>query len=166
MSKNNMFDDARPVARTEGMIVEELDGEVIIYDTERNKAHALNPLAARIWKHCDGERTVTDFTGLFAVETPDDAVVNCLLQLERLHLLNAGSLGAGDVRVLSRRQLLRKVAIGAAAAAVVLPLVTTIVAPSAQATASCQGLNASCDPETKPCCQGLTCVSTKCANVS
>jgi hypothetical protein len=157
MSKNSMIEEARPVARTEGLIVEELDGDVVIYDTESNKAHALNPLAARIWKHCDGERSVTDLTGLFAAETPEDAVVNCLSQLERLHLLNAGSIGAGVGGVLSRRQLLRKVAIGAAVATVVLPLVTSIVAPSAQAAASCQTLNASCIPGVKPCCPGLTC---------
>lgn len=155
MSKNNVIDEARPVARTEGLIVEEVDGDVVLYDTERNKAHALNPLAARIWKHCDGERTVTDLTDLLAADTPNDAVVNCLSQLERLHLLDAGSLGNVEGRVLSRRHLLRKVAIGAAAAAVVLPMVTSIVAPSAQAAASCQGVNADCT--TKPCCPGLTC---------
>ena len=163
MSKENVFDDACPTARTEAMIVEELDGELIIYDTERNKAHALNPLATRIWKHCDGKRSVTDLTGLFAAETPDDAVMNCLLQLERLHLLNAGSLGTADGRALSRRQLLRKVAIGAAAAVVVMPIVTSIVAPSAEAAASCQALNADCTGG-KPCCPGLTCslATSKC----
>ena len=157
MSKNSMLDEARPVARTEGLIVEELDGDLVIYDTERNKAHALNPLAARIWKHCDGERTVTDLAGLFAADTSDDAVVNCLSQLVRLHLLNSGSLGTGDGMVLSRRHLLRKVAIGAAAAAVVLPMVTSIVAPSAQAAASCQVLNADCNTPQKFCCPGLVC---------
>ena len=160
MSNNSMIEEARPVARTEGLIVEEIDGDVVIYDTERNKAHALNPLAARIWKHCDGERTVTDLTDLFAADTPDDAVVNCLSQLERLHLLNAGSLRTGDGRVLSRRHLLRKVAIGAAAAAVVLPMVTSIVAPSAQAAASCQTLNADCNTPQKVCCPGLACNPT------
>jgi hypothetical protein len=165
MSKNNGFDDARPVARTEAMIVEELEGDLIIYDTASNKAHALNPLAARIWKHCDGERTVSDLTALFAAETPADAVANCLSQLERLRLLNAGSLGSADVGVLSRRQLLRKVAIGAAATAVMVPIVTSILAPSAMATASCQALNATCSGG-KPCCPPLVCSATtgKCIN--
>src|SRR5260370_31529334 len=166
MSNNSMIEEARPVARTEGLIVEELDGDVVIYDTERNKAHALNPLAARIWKHCDGERTATDLTGLFAADTSDDAVANCLSQLERLHLLNAGSLGAGDRMVLSRRHLLRKVAIGAAAAAVVLPMVTSIVAPSAQAAASCQGLTADCNTPQQMCCSPLVCnpTNSQCVN--
>jgi len=159
VSRNKLFDDARPIARTEDVIVEGLDDDVIIYDTENNQAHALNPLAARIWKHCDGEHTVADLAGLFAAETPYDAVVNCLLHLDSLHLLNPGSLGMVDGKVLSRRQLLRKVAIGAAAAAIAVPMVTSIVAPRADAAASCQALNASCSAS-KPCCAGCTCNAT------
>jgi len=159
VSRNKLFDDARPVARTEDVIVEGLDDDVIIYDTENNQAHALNPLAARIWKHCDGEHTVADLAGLFAAETPYDAVVNCLSHLYRLNLLNPGSLGMVDGKVLSRRQLLRKVAIGAAAAAIAVPMVTSIVAPRADAAASCQALNASCSAS-KPCCAGCTCNAT------
>ena len=165
MSKDIKFDDTRPVARTEEIIVEELDSDLIIYDTKSNRAHALNPLAARIWKHCDGQRTVSDLKDLFAAETPDNAVVNCLLQLKRLHLLNPGSIVSGDLTALSRRQLLRKVAIGAAAAAVMVPMVTSILAPSAMATASCQAINATCTGG-KPCCPPLVCSATtgKCIN--
>ena len=162
MSGNKLFDVARPVARTEDIIVEGLDDDVIIYDTENNKAHALNPLAARIWKRCDGEHTVADLAGLFAAETPYDAVVNCLSQLDRLNLLSPGSLGIIDTKVLSRRQMLRKVAVGAAAAAIMVPMVTSIVAPSAQAAASCLPPNATCvNGSGKPCCSG-TCTANKC----
>lgn len=165
MSRNNSFDNARPVARTDAMIVEELDGDLIIYDTASNKAHALNPLAARIWKLCDGRHSVSELADMFAAETPDGAVVNCLAQLERLHLLNDGSLGGFESAVLSRRQLLRKVAIGTAAAAVMVPMVTSILAPNAMATASCQALNADCTGG-KPCCAPLVCSATtgKCIN--
>jgi len=136
------------------MIVEELDGDVIVYDTERNRAHALNRLAARIWKQCDGERTVSDLTSLLAVETTADVVVNCLLQLERLHLLSAGSLAIDEARTLSRRQLLRGASIGGAAV-VLLPMVTSILAPSVEASSSCVGSNVDC--RTKPCCPPLLC---------
>jgi len=36
--------------------VKQADGEVLIYDLERNKAHCLNNTAARVWQYCDGER--------------------------------------------------------------------------------------------------------------
>jgi hypothetical protein len=155
MSKSNThFRDARPIARSEGLIVEELDGDLIVYDTERNRAHTLNRVAARIWKQCDGERTVSDLTGLFAAETPDDVTMNYLSQLERLHLLNAGSLAIGEARNLSRRQLLRRASIGGAAV-VLLPMVTSILAPSAEASSSCAGSNVDC--RTKFCCPPLVC---------
>jgi hypothetical protein len=155
MSKTNInLNGARPVARTEGMLIEELDGDMIVYDSERNQAHALNRLAAQIWKQCDGERTASDLARLFAAETPADAVTNCLSQLERLHLLNAGSLASEDSRRLSRRQLLREASI-AGAAVVLLPMVTSIVAPSAEASSSCAGSNVDC--RTKFCCPPLEC---------
>jgi len=45
-----------PQARRSGLMLEQADGEVLIYDLERNKAHCLNNTAARVWQYCDGER--------------------------------------------------------------------------------------------------------------
>ena len=47
-----------PRARKSGLIVKEVDGEVLIYDQKTNKAHCLNPTAAKVWKYCDGEMTL------------------------------------------------------------------------------------------------------------
>src|SRR5437016_4477048 len=46
-----------PRARTEGLVVEELTDEVLVYDLQRHKAHCLNLTAAAIWKQCDGRST-------------------------------------------------------------------------------------------------------------
>ena len=48
-----------PQARTSGLIVKEVDGEILIYDRETNKAHCLNQTAAKVWEHCDGKTTVS-----------------------------------------------------------------------------------------------------------
>jgi hypothetical protein len=34
-----------PLARSEGLIIEELDGELLVYDSESNLAHALGMAA-------------------------------------------------------------------------------------------------------------------------
>src|SRR5690349_6198802 len=49
-----------PVARREGLLVETLPDEVLVYDLDRKKAHCLNQTAALIWQHCDGRRDVAE----------------------------------------------------------------------------------------------------------
>ena len=53
-------DQIVPRARKAGLIVKNLNDEVLVYDLERNKAHSLNSSAAFIWKKCNGRRTVGD----------------------------------------------------------------------------------------------------------
>ena len=45
-----------PVARTESLIVKEVDGETLVYDLTTDKAHCLNDTATRVWKNCDGRK--------------------------------------------------------------------------------------------------------------
>ena len=47
-----------PLARRQGIVIKEVDNEVLIYDLERDKAHCLNPSAAAIWRRCDGKTTM------------------------------------------------------------------------------------------------------------
>jgi hypothetical protein len=139
--QGKLIEEARPLARKDGLVIEELDDEILIYDTERDKAHCLNAAAARIWKHCDGKHTVEDIKHTFAADVPIEAtremVSDCVLRFNRVHLLERDSLPFRGDAVLSRRKLLRKVGIGAAATAIVLPLITSIVAPPPAAAASC-----------------------------
>jgi hypothetical protein len=136
-----LIDAARPLARKDGLVIEELDGETLIYDTERDKAHCLNSAAAQIWRHCDGRHTLADIRDDFAddmpIEVAQEVVSDCVLRLSRARLLEEDSLPSKGNLVLSRRNLLRKIGIGAASAAIVLPLVTSIVAPTPAAAASC-----------------------------
>jgi hypothetical protein len=131
----------RPLARSEGLIVEELEGECLVYDTATDKAHCLNPSAATIWKHCDGMQTVGELETLVADPAHSKAapslVSYCLGQLERAHLLVKSERAMDFEMRTSRRELLSKMGIGLAAAAVVVPLVISITAPSASAALSC-----------------------------
>jgi len=47
-----------PRARREGLVIQELPDEVLVYDRERDKAHCLNQTAALVWGYCDGRTTV------------------------------------------------------------------------------------------------------------
>jgi hypothetical protein len=149
-----------PQARRDGLVVEELPDEVLIYDTERHKAHCLNPTAALVWKCCDGRNSVGEISRLLETElhTPasEDVVWHALEHLSRRHLLQARVERPASVGRLTRREMLRRVGTAAGVA-----LVTTIAAPYAAQAAStkCLGAGEICFQDVD-CCSGLRCLGT------
>ena|ERR1700682_5805620 len=77
--------------RKDGLVIEELPDEVLVYDLKRDKAHCLNPIAALVWRHRDGETSMAEMIEVLSAElkTPvDEKLVWCALdQLEKSHLL-------------------------------------------------------------------------------
>lgn len=112
-----------PKARLADLLIEDLGEELVLFDTRRNEAHALDAGASAVWRACDGRRSpaqIAEHCGL------DETVVE--LTLPRLA---ACDLLANAV---SRRTMLRRVAL--TGAVVGLPLVTSIAVPNAAAAAS------------------------------
>ena len=119
-----------PQARKEGLIIRVLGEETLVYDLERDRAHCLNRLAALIWRRCDGKTTVADLMRLLQDELPasgkEDLILSALNQLSRAHLLQEKLKNREETSRLSRREVMRKLG---RAAAISLPLVTSITAP-------------------------------------
>lgn len=143
-----------PQARTDHLVIRELDDETLVYDTERDKAHCLNQTAALIWQQCDGKTTATQAARALGKELDTsvdaDLVWLAVKQLQRFHLVDA----SGKSPSVSRRELVLKYA----PVALVLPLIMSISAPtSAQAAASCGGQGAPCGGTNPPCCPGCFC---------
>jgi hypothetical protein len=129
---------ARPRARFEGLIVKELPDEVLVYDLERHKAHCLNRPAAKIWKLCDGETTLPEITRKSSDEigfpVGEEVVLLALEQLSRARLLEEQIVRPGVSPAMSRREVIKRLG---QAAAIAAPLVTSLIAPTAQAATSC-----------------------------
>jgi hypothetical protein len=132
----------RPEARTSGVLLRELPGELLVYNEQTHAAHCLNRTAALVFRACDGARTVDDIASLVApLASPEarDAVELALEQLRAAGLLTAES-AAPHVQPapeggLTRRDMARRVGL---AAAILLPAVATMVAPTpAEAAATC-----------------------------
>src|SRR5215216_2355745 len=142
-----------PEARSEGLVVQHLAEEVLVYDQDRHKAHCLNYTAALVWKQCDGRRSVSDIARKLSRdlegEVGQDVVWLALEQLSRTHLLK--EVVAGEKAGVSRREVMRRIGIGAAVA---LPVVTSIVAPKASQAANCRPSGAACSASAS-CCSGL-----------
>jgi hypothetical protein len=54
-----------------GFVVEEVEGENLLYRLGAHKAMYLNGTASLIWKLCDGKRAVKDIIELLAQSYPD-----------------------------------------------------------------------------------------------
>jgi hypothetical protein len=152
----------RPVARRDGLLIRELPGELLIYDRDRHQAHCLNHTAASVFRHSDGTRTVADLALALAPEAEPQAGAS-LVTLALGQLREAGLLqDAPGAEGLSRRDVVRRVGIGAA---LLLPAIASVVAPTpAEAAATCV---ASCTNENDgtPCnCSQVGPCTASCVN--
>jgi hypothetical protein len=125
-----------PVARTEALVVKEVDGETLVYDLKTDKAHCLNETAARVWKNCDGRKSVGEISKALGAESntsvKDEVVWLALDQLEKFKLLEEAPTRPAFLAGMTRRQMVARLGI----AAVALPAIIAIVAPEAKAQGS------------------------------
>jgi Coenzyme PQQ synthesis protein D (PqqD) len=140
-----------PKAKTEWLIVREIDGETLVYDRSRAAASCLNEFAARVWRECDGETSVAEIAA--ALGEDERAVWLALRQLTKAQLLTeAIAFPPGMSAAKSRREVAGRLGLGLGAAA----LVTSIVAPMPAQAASCvpfQGVCAGPAGTPSNCCQ-------------
>jgi len=144
-----------PVARTESLIVKEVDGETLVYDLKTDKAHCLNNTAARVWQNCDGRNTVSDIATLLGadlgVHVKDEVVWLALDQLTRFKLLKEATPKPALFAGMTRRQMVARLGI----AAVAIPAIVSIVSPTAYAGASCfPPGSTTCCVSPNDCCAG------------
>jgi hypothetical protein len=130
-----------PVARKEGLVVQETTEEVLVYDLSSNKAHCLNQTAAFVWKSCDGNNSISEITKLFEKEI-GSAVQEDLVWLA-IDQLNDKNLLVSEVRTnfagRTRREVMKKIGL---ATVVALPIVASLTAPtSVLASTSCACVN-------------------------
>lgn len=139
-----------PVARKEGLLVETLPDEVLVYDLERKKAHCLNQTAALIWQRCDGRTSVSEIARALSdqLNAPidEEVVWYGLKHLNKTRLLEEEVARPGDLPSATRRDLIRKIGL-----AVSVPLVISVLAPQASA------LNSGCLD--RFCSSSMDCIS-------
>ena len=155
-----MINPQTPLARKNGLVVQEMSDEVLVYDTETNKAHCLNQTAAFVWKNCDGVNSINDIVNHFENQTgnviEEDLIWLAIDQLNERKLLekNITTKFAGE----SRRSVLKKIGL---ASVIALPIISSLTAPTAALAVACSGTvtNAECvrcNPGT-PCTGGAGC---------
>lgn len=114
-----------PLPRSGELVFQEMDGEVLLYDVNIHKSYCLNETAALVWKNCDGKTPVAEFAKKNGL--PEEMVLLALEQFDKENLLAEKFESPLPNDRVSRRRVLT--AMGAMAVA--LPVVASLVAPTA-----------------------------------
>jgi Coenzyme PQQ synthesis protein D (PqqD) len=143
---NQKKNDIPPAkAREDDLVVQELPDELLVYDLKNHKAHCLNETAAFVWNHCDGTRTAGELAKLMEEEwhnpVSEDLIWFALGGLSRAGLLRDRIVLPSTKSRISRRGAIKQLGFGALVA---VPLVMSIIAPTAMAGASIPAACQSC----------------------
>ncbi|MBC7911853.1 MAG: PqqD family peptide modification chaperone [Pyrinomonadaceae bacterium] len=136
--------------------------EVLIYDLDRHKAICLNQSAALVRQHCNGQTSVEQIAQRLEkdLQTPIsmDVVYLALDSFSKDQLLEERVMLPVEMG-LNRREVMRRIGL---ATAVALPLVASIIAPTAAHAVTCIASGQPCSP-TVVCCSTLaTCTTGNC----
>jgi len=130
-----------PKARTGGLVTQDFEKELLVYDLQTDRAHCLNETAAAVLRACDGTKSVNEIAA--AVGRSLKQKVN-----EDLVLLALDRLGDNDLlenrqerqfKGISRREVIRRIGFASMAA---LPVIASMAAPEsvfAASSCTCQG---------------------------
>jgi hypothetical protein len=154
--------NAKPVARKQGLVIQELPDEVLVYDLDRDLAHCLNTTAAFVWQRCNGRNTTAQIAQTlgrqFDCAVDEKIVWLALDQLGRNHLLDRQPALPPALMGMDRRAMVRALGL---AAIVAVPVVKSIVAPTPAQAATCVPTGGGCSISAQ-CCKGLSCIGSKC----
>jgi hypothetical protein len=119
-----------PRGRRDGLLEETAGEELLLYDQNSHTAHCLSPIAARVWRHCDGEHDLTELTEIAG--TSENLVADALRELHEKDLLAAEpQLMQSTIPGVSRREAIgRGVRYGAAATGAALIVSATAATPA------------------------------------
>jgi hypothetical protein len=150
-------------ARCDGIDVEVLGDELVLYDRRTQEAHLLNAPVVEVWHALQDPSSFADL-GARLPHQSRDQLTWAIAELQRVELVepSIGRPGPGAAGV-SRRQLLRRMGL----AAVAIPAISTIFsAQAASAAPACGGANAQCNGVggVSTCCSGRTCIGNGSGN--
>ena len=126
-----------PKSRSQNLVLQEIDNEIMIYDLNSDKVYGLNETSASIWGMCDGKRTIAEISDQMSeklqMPVSEDYVWLALHDLQKQNLLVDGFEIENKFAGMSRRQVIRKIGFSSMAA---LPVIYSLVAPTAVTAAS------------------------------
>lgn len=143
-----------PRSRKDGLTVQNVEDDVLIYDSVNVQAHSLNRTAALVWKYADGKHSISQIAQLVGKElgapVSVETVEYALAQLDKSGLLQTSDTAPAWSN-LTRREFIK----AATTAALLVPVVKTVRIPGPSQGGSCSGLREPCTSDDQ-CCKGET----------
>ena len=148
-----------PAARADGLLIERVGSETVVYDVDAKEAHCLKGLASVVFASADGKTSAEDLAAAAEKALGEPVtyaqIQDAIAQLEECALLDTPLLVRDG---LSRRELVQKAGYVGAAATVASPLITTLMTPASAFAASsiatgCSGCGKNKDCVSNHCCQ-------------
>lgn len=149
-----------PKFRTENIVDQQLENEILIYDININKAYCLNQTSAIVYRHCDGVTTTEELKRRYKLT--DDLIFLALDKLREENLLDEKTEYSSPLAGLARRDVIRRAGLASLAA---LPVISVLIAPPAAHAASSfapgsRGLRQSCNASTDCATGAPNCTTT------
>jgi hypothetical protein len=92
-----MLNESMRPRQEEGYMLEELDGELLLYHLDRTSTIYLNSSAALVWNLCDGGSTVAEIIAFLQGEYPEAAArIEHDVREALTNLLKAGAISAAQ----------------------------------------------------------------------
>ena len=157
-----------PLARRDDLVIEQLADEVLVYDRNSDQAHCLNKMASSIWNNCTGANNIDEIAAAVESElkcpVSRQAVILGLENLAAFDLLEQTPAPTFPSSGMPRRQLIKTLGL---TSAVALPLIVSIVAPTAAHAATVDPCATAPFPDGCPCtgdsdCQSFNCNAGQC----
>ena len=152
-----------PTSRVTQIVVQKMADETLVYDLDRHKAHCLNKAASVVWSHCDGTTTVSKMAEILHrdlnIPADEEVVWLAISQLGKAKLLDGPAQKPSTGANPARREVMKRLGL-IGGAALLLPVITSIVAPTAVAAATCLAKDAPCTTAIE-CCSGVCLSASK-----
>ena len=135
---------------SDGLVQQEVDDELIIYNTSTHKAHNLNKTAKAVFEMCDGNHSFEEIRKKVFGKDPGGKtqLAFTLSDLQEKDLLQTKH------EKISRREMIKRVGM---ASVIAFPIISSIVAPAASNAASVPGI--AIPPGTDPFCLNTNCAT-------
>jgi hypothetical protein len=152
--------NTNPISRRSNVVVQDLENEVLIYDSNLDRAFCLNRTAALVYQLCDGTRTIAEVSRRMSdrLRNPvsEDFVYLALDELRKNDLLENGTDYVSPFAGMARRQAVRRIGL---ASMIALPMISSLISPIAANAGSLAAAGQPCAPAGSQgnCASGTSC---------
>lgn len=121
-----------PISKTDNLVIQNFENEIVIYNLTNNKAFCLNETSAIVYQACDGNTT---FDALKLKSNFTDELIHLTLaELEKQKFIEFEADYVSPFAGMTRREVVRKVGL---ATIIALPAIASLVAPTSANAQSC-----------------------------